>query len=130
MLGLVALSSRRRGDGVRAAVVIASGLSASLLLLAATGVTVTLFHLCSLLLIAGLGLDYALFTGHDPRGQQTTTLCAASSVIAFGVMAMGETPVIQGIGMTVATGAAACWAVAMLLSDRPHEDRTDGRATS
>lgn len=116
MLVLVTVATRSLARSAHAVAVIASGLGASLTLVAVIGAPVTLFHLCSFLLIAGLGLDYALFSRGDASGRGTVTLCAASSVIAFAVMASAATPVLHAIGVTVVAGVAGAWAAALLLS--------------
>jgi predicted exporter len=115
MLILVAAGTRSLRRCVHAVGVIASGLGAALSLVALIGAPITLFHLCSFLLIAGLGLDYALFTRGDGPGRATVTLCAVSSMIAFGVMASAATPVLHAIGVTVVAGVAGAWISAVLL---------------
>jgi len=125
MLTLVAVSTGSARQSMRAAVIIASGLGAAVSLVAATGGQLTLFHLCSLLLIAGLGLDYALFTDGDRRGRASTAVCAASSVIGFGAMTMAATPVVSAVGTTVLAGVAGAWLTAMLLPARSAKGNRD-----
>jgi len=77
-----------------------------------SGQRLTLFHLTSLVLVVGLGVDYALFFNRDrtPGQRQTTqaalVLCCATTVGVFGLLALAQAPVLHAIGSTVAMGAA------------------------
>lgn len=80
--------------------------------LVAAGVKVSVFHLVALLLVLGVGLNYALFldaAAADPsrreRVRQALALCAATTVLTFGLLAASSTPVLRAIGATVALGA-------------------------
>jgi predicted exporter len=86
-----------------------------------------LYHLVSLLLVMGLSLDQALFFNRDaesPEDRNRTLLsllvCSASSVLAFGTLALSEITILRAIGSTVALGAllALCFA-AMLARVAP-----------
>jgi predicted exporter len=87
--------------------------------------TVTLFHLVSLLLTAGLGLDYALFTT-QPRqhgaGARSVSICAVSTLVAFGILATSTVPVLEQIGATVFVGATAAWVLAVLVAAAEGDD--------
>lgn len=105
------LRSPRRLLLVAAPVVLSVALTAAVLSL--LGTAFSLFHLLSFLLVAGVGLDYALFFdrfGADPRGSlsalKANTLCATTTVTVFTVLAFSQIPVLHGIGSTVALGAA------------------------
>lgn len=80
--------------------------------LAAAGVKLNLFHLVSLLLILGIGVNYALFfnrtvSGVDESARNISALlvCNVTTVCSFGVLAFADSPVLQSIGSTVALGA-------------------------
>jgi len=82
-------------------------------LLLALGERLTLFHLVAMLLVAGVGSNYSLFFEHETlrRGDVRNTLvsvllCAASTVLAFGLLATARAPVLSAIGTTVALGAS------------------------
>jgi predicted exporter len=82
-------------------------------LLLALGERLTLFHLVAMLLVAGVGSNYSLFFEHetlrrgDPRRTVVSVLlCAASTVLAFGLLATARAPVLSAIGSTVALGAS------------------------
>lgn len=81
-------------------------------LLAAAGVRLNLFHLVSLLLVLGVGLNYALFfnrTVYDEveraRNLFALLICALTTTSAFGVLSFAGNPVLQSIGTTVGMGA-------------------------
>jgi predicted exporter len=87
--------------------------------------SLTLFHLVALLLVAGIGSNYAIFFCRLPAesGARRTTLASvalasATTFIAFVLLATSTTPVLHMIGTTVAIGtlaglaaSAACAAV-------------------
>lgn len=86
--------------------------------------SLTVMHLVALLLVLGLGLDYALFlsrveTKADSRfTHKSVFACAASTTIAFGVLALSSIPVLKYLGLTVATGSAVSYLIAYAGSRR------------
>jgi len=98
-----------------AARVIASVLAAMLVtvaLLTALGAEFSLIHLVALQLVAGVGLDYALFFARRQldgeeraRTMRTLVTCNAMTLLTFGLLALCRTPLLRDIGMTVACGA-------------------------
>jgi predicted exporter len=91
--------------------------------LQAAGVSLNLFHLISLILAAGLGLDYALFFEHaaDDAAEQARTLhavlaCASSTLLVFVLLATADIPVLRAIGAPVALGVVANFVLALLLT--------------
>lgn len=95
------------------AVVLACVFSAAAALRWAVG-PLDLYHLTGLLLVAGIGLDYALFLGKPDRGgsQHAVSACAASTIAAFGILAASSIPALQSLGSAVALGSALCFMVA------------------
>jgi predicted exporter len=88
-----------------------------------SGNPLSIFHLISLLLVVGLGLDYALFFNRLPENtdEWDTTfrslwVCGITTILVFGVLMLSQTPPLEAIGVTVALGAlmsmifAAMWA--------------------
>lgn len=70
-----------------------------------------LFELIALMLVAGLGLDYALFYSRstDSTEEQRETgssvaLCVTSSLLVFGILACSSIPLLRGLGLTVSLG--------------------------
>ena len=87
------------------------------------GVSLNLFHLISLVLAAGLGLDYALFFEHaadEPAEQQRTLhallVCALSTLLVFALLAFSTVPVLAAIGITVSLGVVCNFLLALLLT--------------
>ncbi|MEM9741367.1 MAG: hypothetical protein AAF918_01660 [Pseudomonadota bacterium] len=82
----------------------------------------SLFELIALLLVAGLGLDYALFFSRiaaapldvEERRRVTgaVTLCAASSLLVFGVLSLSSIPLLEGLGRTVSAGVLLAYLLA------------------
>ena len=88
-----------------------------------SGNPLSIFHLISLLLVVGLGLDYALFFNRlpDNKAEWDTTfkslwVCAITTILVFGILMFSNTPPLKAIGITVGVGAflsmifAAMWA--------------------
>jgi predicted exporter len=89
------------------------------------GVSLSLFHLISLVLAAGLGLDYALFFEHsssDPLEQRRTLhavlVCAGSTLMVFALLATSTVPVLRAIGTTVTLGVVFNFLLALLITRR------------
>jgi len=87
------------------------------------GVSLTLFHLISLILVAGLGLDYALFferAASDPAEQRRTLhavlVCSLSTLLVFALLATSTLPVLRAIGLPVAIGVVSNFVLALLLT--------------
>ena len=128
LAGVVALALRDRRRVLR---VLAPMALTTLLILAvmrACGVELNLFHLVSLVLAAGLGLDYALFFDHagDDRADQLRTLhavivCSLTTLLVFGLLALSSIPVLRAIGGTVALGVLFNFVLAVLVARSPTE---------
>ena len=118
---LATLRSARRALRVLAPMVLTTLVIVSLLRVC--GVELSLFHLISLLLAAGLGLDYALFFEHSSAGDvdQERTLhalliCTLSTLLVFALLALSHAPVLQAIGVTVSIGVISNFLLALALS--------------
>ena len=95
----------------------------SVAILLATGTKLTLFHLVALLLVAGVGSNYALFFEREPpdEGERRRTVfavafCAATTALAFGLLAWSQVPVLKMIGATAAIGAVASLVLSTLIA--------------
>ena len=109
-------------SGARALHVVLPAVAALVLtvaVLVACGERLSVFHLVALLLVLGIGLNYALFferVAVDDNERQRTRLalavCSTSTIITFGFLALSSTPVLHAIGSTVALGAV----LALLMS--------------
>ncbi len=129
-LGVLGLATR--SPARIAAVVLPTGLAIAidLAILSALGVRISLFHVVALLLVIGLGADYALFFGRvdaDPAERARTLhallVCAASTAGMFGLLATSSLQVLDAIGTTVAIGVVASLAMAVLLARPPQRLR-------
>lgn len=99
------------------------------------GMPLNLFHLVSLMLVAGVSMDYALFLGEptlDPaeraRSLHAVTLCLISTVSVFGILGLSEIPVLRAIGSTVTLGVVLSFVLA-LLGARPRESANTAHPT-
>jgi len=91
--------------------------------LVAFGAKLTIFHLVSLLLVVGVGLNYALFFGRPQATleERELTLLSVSvaglaTLIAAASLALSSTPVLQAIGMTTGLGAVFAFVASAALS--------------
>jgi predicted exporter len=114
LLLALGLGSARRVLPVAAP--IAGAVLVALAVLTLAGEAISLFHLAALLLLAGLAIDYALFlAGSDDAGGAVLN-CAVSTLLTFGLLSLCATPVLHGIGLTVAAGVAAAFLLALALA--------------
>ena len=103
-----------------AAVVVATAI------LVAFGIKLTIFHLVSLLLIVGLGLDYSLFFSRlaDSDDEWETTfkalwVCCVTTTLVFGMLLLSHIPPLQALGLTVSIGAGLCLVFGAVWSSAP-----------
>ena len=87
------------------------------------GERLSLVHVVALQLVAGVGLDYALFFARRQlddeeraRTFRTLTTCNAMTLLSFGLLLFCRTPVLHSIGATVAIGAALAMVFAFLFA--------------
>ena len=87
------------------------------------GQSLNVFHLVSLLLVAGIGLDYALFFSRFPADvadfvatRHSLFVCALSTTAVFLVLSLSTVPVLSSIGVTVATGAASAFLLSAFMN--------------
>ena len=93
-----------------------------------SGESLSLFHVATLLLVIGLGLDYALFFNRAEdhgEGRRRTVfgllVCSTTTILVFGVLAFSTIPVLHAIGMTAACGSLCCLLFAGCLAEQePH----------
>ena len=108
--------------------VLAPVLAATLLVVATlsiAGVQLTLFHLVALLLVVGVGTNYALFFNQphgaeDERALMLLSLAVASlaTLISASALASSGTPVLRAIGLTAAVGTVYALVLSALLAPR------------
>lgn len=86
----------------------------------------SIFHLLGLLIVAGLGVDYAVFlrdaaaAGVDPADRsdsvRAVVLCATTSFSVFALLATASAPLLSQIGSTVAVGVVLALAFALVFT--------------
>jgi predicted exporter len=82
------------------------------------GQRLTVFHLIAMLLVMGIGLNYALFFDR-PEGKSTLSalfVTCATTLLAFGTLAWSSNPVLHAIGLTVSVGALAAFMTSAALA--------------
>jgi len=74
------------------------------------GQPLTLFSLFGLLLVSAIGIDYAILMHERVAGPAASLvgmlLSAATTLLAFGLLAISATPAVASFGLAVAVGVA------------------------
>ncbi|QHJ12087.1 hypothetical protein FX988_02333 [Paraglaciecola mesophila] len=73
---------------------------------------VNIFHLLGLILVLGIGLDMGIFMTESTSNEQTwlaVSLSSLTSLLAFGLLAWSQTPVLHHFGLTVLIGLSLVW---------------------
>lgn len=115
--GLVFLLLSRR-YGLQAWRILAAPAIASLFTLAilsAAGAALNIFNLLALLLVLGIGLDAGIFlweSGRNAYSWAAITLANATTLLAFGLLSLSDTPVLHQFGITVLLGVSGAWLLA------------------
>jgi predicted exporter len=81
------------------------------------GLPLQLFHVLALMLILGLGVDYGIFLREEPDRRDrfawlAVGLSAVSALLAFGLLALSQTPPLHAFGLTMLIGMAVVWLIA------------------
>ncbi|OXY81034.1 hypothetical protein B6S08_15045 [Oceanimonas doudoroffii] len=88
-----------------------------------------LFNLIALMLVLGIGLDMGIFL-HERNDSDHTwlavSLSAFSSLLAFGLLALSQTPVLYHFGAIVLPGLLLTWLLAPLMRDPSEGERMNG----
>jgi predicted exporter len=128
LIALLLLTLRSPRRVLRVLLPVAFALVIDLALLLALGQRLSLFHLVSLLLVAGISLDYSLFVNRPRidreefrRTQHALGVCLASTVAVFGLLALSELPVLKAIGMTVVFGVGGGYIAAFAYAEKTRE---------
>jgi predicted exporter len=89
---------------------------ASLGLLLLLGQPITLFHMLAAVLVLGIGLDMGIFLRESVGAAHAILAITASSLttmLAFGLLALSETPVLHYFGQMILLGILFSWLLAM-----------------
>lgn len=113
---VLALLTGRYGanGGARVVLPVALAIAVALAVFGYAGVPLTLFNWLALMLVLGVGVNYAVFlregcarTGADLGAVWTgVALSAATTLLSFGLLAMSAMPVLKAFGATLAIGIA------------------------
>jgi len=88
----------------------------------ATGGEINPLHVLMGVMVIGLSVDYGVFivSAAEGTGSGTTflavTLCAASTMTGFGVLAFAHHPALYTLGTTVLAGIGAAWVTALWIT--------------
>ncbi|MBV1915851.1 MAG: MMPL family transporter [Pseudomonadales bacterium] len=77
-----------------------------------------LFHFLALILVLGIGLDMGIFLSETNESAYTwlaVSLSTVTSLLAFGLLALSDTPVLHHFGLTVLIGLIFVWLLAPLM---------------
>ncbi|WP_293390883.1 MMPL family transporter [Nevskia sp.] len=95
-------------------------------LLGWAGISANLFNVLALLLLIGMGVDYAVFLREGRRTQVTVLLAvglsALTTLLSFGLLTLSSTPFIRAIGLTLAPGIALIFLLAIWLGPAPERE--------
>ncbi|GEM_PF-416026 len=147
VFGMILLRYRSLRQSLAAFLPALLATGAALAAIVLMGFSLTLLHVVSLLLVLSMGVDYGVFLAEsraviDARGGgdssegpgelEATLLslvaCCASTVLAFGLLAMSPNPALRAIGLTTGLGVLASLVLApttlILFSGRTEKDAT------
>jgi predicted exporter len=114
----LALGLRQARAVLQVVVPVALALLLTGAILQLAGQRLTVFHLIAMLLVMGIGLNYALF--FDRREGASTLfslyVTCATTLLAFGTLAWSSNPVLHAIGLTVSVGALTAFLTSAALA--------------
>jgi len=120
---LVYAGTRSLSATLRTLLPVVAAVAVTMAALLAAGQRLTIFHLAALLLVVGVGLNYALFfnrratiAGDDERTLLALLVAAAATLLAALALAASRTPLLGAIGTTAALGTAVAFATSAMLS--------------
>ena len=119
ILGMLWYQRRQILQVIWVTLTVASVLAATIAAVVFVHGQLTVIHLVALLLVMGLGLDYALFlsrteTAIERRATDKAVMAfAVSTTLAFVLLAGSSIPVLKFLGLTVAMGSAFSYGIAI-----------------
>ncbi|MCP4338961.1 MAG: hypothetical protein GY799_08740, partial [Desulfobulbaceae bacterium] len=81
-----------------------------------------MMHVIMGIMVIGLSVDYGIFVvcsrldNYERSSALAVSVCAASSLIGFGVLAFASHPALHSLGITVLVGIGVAWPVALFVS--------------
>lgn len=124
-IAIVILAAIQFKDSLSVLAVLApvfSALSAMAIFSYLTTGELNMMHLIMGIMVIGLSVDYGIFTVCACQEKQHSTsafavsICAASSLIGFGVLAFAQHPALHALGVTVLAGIGVAWPTALFVS--------------
>ncbi|GAB2701805.1 MMPL family transporter [Aliiglaciecola aliphaticivorans] len=82
-----------------------------------------MFHLLALILVLGIGLDMGIFMAESGESKHTwlaVSLSSFTSLLAFGLLAWSNTPVLHHFGLTVLIGLTLVWLITPAMRVQKH----------
>lgn len=96
--------------------------------LSLTGVGVNLFHLLALFLLAGMGVDYAVFArSGEENSVRSVTFAFLTSFVGFGSLVFVSFPVVRAFGLSLAIGLPVAYMTSLLFV--PRKDTSEYAST-
>lgn len=123
-LGIFLLLALRYGWTKACLIIIPPLLAAlvALLVVSFFGVAINLFSILALLLVLAIGIDYTIFLGETGSAPGTTMLAivlsSITTLLSFGLLALSQTPVLRGFGLTMLVGITLAMLMAPLVITR------------
>lgn len=120
----LALFLRFRGQAWRALLPTALAAVCTLAALGWLGVPLQLFGVLAQLLLLGFGVDYGIFLLEhrgDPSSWLAVSLGAASTLLAFGLLALSGTPALHSFGLSLGLGIGLVWMLSPCFRAEPSE---------
>lgn len=120
ILALLFFGHRQWRQIVWIALTVVAALATTVVVVTLVQTGLTIIHLVALLLVMGLGLDYALFLSRQESLQEqgatrhAVLACAVTTTLTFSILAASSIPVLQFLGLTVAVGSAASYLLAVV----------------
>lgn len=113
IMALLFVHLRSAAMALRVSLPSISGILCTVAVLHLCGERFNLFHLVALLLVLGVGINYALFFNRkatdqsgENRMQFSLLVCVGTTMIGFGALAASSIPVLHSIGITSFFGTA------------------------
>jgi predicted exporter len=118
IISLLMFAHYRTGQILWTALTVAASLALTVAVITAVHGQLTIIHLVALLLVLGLGLDYALFltraedSAERKASHYAVLACVVSTTVTFGILGGSDIPVLKFLGLTVAIGSAISFVLA------------------
>jgi predicted exporter len=131
IIAVLVIGLRSLHRGIRVAIPVGVAVLSTAAAMIALGYPLTVFHLVALMLVAGIGTNYALFLAQSTESTdaqmsvfRSLAVVGGTTLCAFATLATSPAPVLRAIGLTVTLGVVTSLAFSVLLPVA----RSDARA--